>query len=295
MFDSIQGIEGDPVVYLNGSFEPLSKATVSVLDRGFIFGDGIYEVVPLYHQKPFRMNEHLDRLERSLAKIEMASPLSRHEWSGLIDSLLAKQPKRDCAMVYIQITRGVAKRDHAFPNPPVKPTLFMMVAPMTPPTQKLREQGVRAISIDDVRWLLCDIKSTSLLGNVLAKQAAVKAGVDEVIQFRDSMMTEGAACNVWLVEQGKVIGAPKDNKVLEGIRYGLFEELCEHCGIKFVLEPVTRERVVKAQELMVSSATREVLPVVELDGKPIGAGVPGPIYARLRQAYDDRIAQLQAL
>ena len=295
MFESIQGIEGDPVVYLNGNFVPLSQASVSVLDRGFIFGDGIYEVVPLYFQKPFRMNEHLDRLERSLAKIEMAAPLARHEWPGLIDALLAKQPKRDCAMVYIQVTRGVAKRDHAFPNPAVKPTLFMMVAPMAPPPQKVREQGVRAASIEDVRWLLCDIKSTSLLGNVLAKQAAVKAGVDEVIQFRDGMMTEGAACNVWIVEQGKVIGAPKDNKVLEGIRYGLFQELCEHCGIEFVLEPVERARVANAQELMVSSATREVLPVVELDGKPIGSGVPGPIYARLRQAYDERIAQLKSM
>jgi D-alanine transaminase len=294
MFESIQGVQGDPVVYLNGQHLPLSKACVSVLDRGFIFGDGIYEVVPLYHQKPFRMQEHLDRLERSLAKLDMASPVAREQWPAMIDALLAQQAPMESSMVYIQVTRGVAKRDHAFPNPPVKPTLFMMVAPMTPPAAKAREQGVTAIGIEDVRWLHCDIKSISLLGNVLAKQAAVNAGVDEVIQFRDGIMTEGAACNVWVVEGAKVIGAPRDNLVLEGIRYGLFQELCEQCGIEFSLEPVSRQRLSQASELMVSSATREVLPVVQLDGKPIGAGVPGAVYARLRQAYDDRIAQLRA-
>ncbi len=292
MFESIQGVQGNPQVYLNGRYVALSEACVSVLDRGFIFGDGIYEVVPLYHQKPFRMQEHLDRLERSLAKLDMASPVSRQAWPALIDELLAKQPPMPTAMVYIQITRGVAKRDHAFPNPPVKPTLFMMAAPMALPSSKAREQGVTAISIDDMRWLHCDIKSISLLGNVLAKQAAVNAGVDEVIQFRDGIMTEGAACNVWMVEQGRVIGAPRDNLVLEGIRYGLFQELCDSCSIEFSLESVSRDRLAQADELMVSSATREVLPVVELDGKPIAKGLPGPIYVKLRQAYDDRIAQL---
>lgn len=296
MFEAIQGIQGiqgDPTVYLNGEHLPLSKAGISVLDRGFIFGDGIYEVVPVYWQQPFRMQEHLDRLDRSLRKIDIAQPFSREQWQSLITNLLAAQPKRDHAMVYIQVTRGVAKRDHAFPNPPVKPTVFAMVSPMTPPTEVLRTQGVRAISIEDMRWLHCDIKSVSLLGNVLAKQAAIKAGVDEVIQFRDGVLTEGAACNVWMVEDGKVYGSPKDNRVLEGIRYGLFAQLCAECGLTFVLEPVSRERVVAADELMVSSATREVLPVVELDGKPVGAGTPGAVYARLRQAYDDCLSRLR--
>lgn len=288
----IQGVDGDPVVYLNGQFLPLSQAQVSVLDRGFVFGDGIYEVVPIYHHKPFRMQEHLDRLDRSLGKIEIAAPMGREQWQALIDALLQQQPAMDTAMVYIQITRGVAKRDHAFPNPPVKPTVFAMVAPMAPPGEALRTRGVRAVSIEDIRWLHCDIKSVSLLGNVLAKQAAVKAGVEEVIQFRDGFMTEGAACNVWMVEDGKVFGAPKDHQVLEGIRYGLFESLCQQCGLTFVLEPIAQSRVIKAQELMVSSATREVLPVVELDGKPVGSGQPGPVYGLLRKAYDDCLAQL---
>ena len=291
-FEDIQGVQGDPVVYLNGKYLPLSQAGVSVLDRGFVFGDGIYEVVPIYHRQPFRMQEHLDRLERSLSKLEISAPMSRDHWQDLIIELLDQQPALETAMVYIQVTRGVAKRDHAFPNPPVKPTVFAMLTPMTPPGEQLRTQGVRAISIEDIRWLRCDIKSVSLLGNVLAKQAAVKAGVDEVIQFRDGMMTEGAACNVWVVENGKVYGAPKDNKVLQGIRYGLFESLCQQCGLSFVLEPVSKQRVAHAQELMVSSATREVLPVVTLDGQLVGGGQPGPVYQRLRQAYDACLAQL---
>jgi len=294
MFEAIQGIEGDPIVYLNSEYLPLSKAGVSVLDRGFIFGDGIYEVVPVYYQHPFRMQEHLDRLERSLAKIEITPPFSRQQWQALIAALLARQPERDHAMVYIQITRGVAKRDHAFPVPPVKPTVFAMVSPMKPPGEVLRAQGVRAVSMQDMRWLHCDIKSVSLLGNVLAKQTAIDAGVDEVIQFRDDFMTEGAACNVWMVEGGTVFGAPIDNQVLEGIRYGLFQELCEQSELPFKLEPLSRERVMRADELLVSSATREVLPVVELDAKPVGAGKPGPVFARLRQAYDDCVKQLRS-
>lgn len=293
MFDAIQGIEGDPIVYLNGSHVPLSKAGVSVLDRGFIFGDGIYEVVPVYWQQPFRMKEHLDRLDRSLAKIEIDQPHTREQWHHIITELLSVQPNRDHAMVYIQVTRGVAKRDHAFPNPSVKPTVFAMVSPLVPPSATLRTQGVRAVSMEDMRWLHCDIKSVSLLGNVLAKQAAIKAGVDEVIQFRGDVLTEGAACNVWMVEGGSVYGAPKDNQVLEGIRYGLFQELCDQCGLQFVLEPISRARVLRADEIMVSSATREVLPVVEFDGKPVGTGQPGPIYWQLRQAYDDCLSKLR--
>jgi D-alanine transaminase len=293
MLEAIQGIEGDPVVYLNGQHLPLSQAQVSVLDRGFIFGDGIYEVVPIYYRKPFRMQEHLDRLDRSLAKLDIVRPLTRDQWQTLIKTLLAQQPLRDHDMVYLQVTRGVAKRDHAFPQPSVTPTVFAMVSPMTPPSQAVRTQGLRAISIPDMRWLHCDIKSVSLLGNVLAKQAAINAGVEEVIQFRDAVMTEGAACNVWLVEDGKVVGAPKDNRVLEGIRYGLFQELCEQCELELVLEPVSQQRVAKAQEIMVSSATREVLPVVQFDGKAVGSGQPGPVFKLLRQAYDQRIAALR--
>lgn len=287
----IQGVTGDPTVYLNGDFVPLSGAKISVLDRGFIFGDGIYDVVPVYNRKPFRMAHHLARLERSLAKIGIASPMPRADWEALVLELIRRSPETDC-MVYLQVTRGVAKRDHAYPVPPVACTVFGMVPPMVRPGAAAREKGLRAISINDERWLHCDIKSVSLLGNVLAKQAAVDAGVDEVIQFRDDRLTEGASCNIWVVKDGRLIAPPKDNLVLEGIRYGLLEELAQEAGIPFELRPVSRAEVANADELMISSATREVLPVVELDGKPVGTGKPGPVYQRLRKAYD---AQIDAL
>jgi len=287
----IQGVSGDPTVYLNGVFGPLSEAKISVLDRGFIFGDGIYEVVPIYHGKPFRMAQHLARLERSLAKIHIQQPMTKPQWETLVKDLVSKTTDATC-MVYIQISRGVAKRDHAYPVPAVTPTVFAMVAPMTPPGAALREKGVRLVSIPDERWLHCDIKSVSLLGNVLAKQAAVDAGVDEVVQFRNGNLTEGASCNIWVVQNGKVIAPLKDNLVLEGIRYSLFEELCKESGIPFELRIVTEAETRNADELMMSSATREVLPVVELDGKSVGSGKPGPIFQKLRAAYDARIAAL---
>ncbi len=287
----IQGVSGDPIVYLNGVFGPLSEAKVSVLDRGFIFGDGIYEVVPIYHGKPFRMEQHLTRLERSLAKIHIEPPMTRSQWMELVKDLVSKTSDPTC-MVYIQITRGVAKRDHAYPVPTVKPTVFAMASPMTPPSAELRVKGVRLVSIPDERWLHCDIKSVSLLGNVLAKQAAVNAGVDEVVQFRNGNLTEGALSNMWVVKNGKVIAPLKNNLVLEGIRYGLFEELCKETGIPFELRVVTEQETRNADEMMMSSATREVLPVVELDGKPVGSGKPGPVYQKLRAAYDARIAAL---
>jgi D-alanine transaminase len=287
----IQGVSGDPTVYLNGDFGPLSQAKVSVLDRGFIFGDGIYEVVPVYHHQPFRMSQHLDRLDRSLAKLKISPPKTRAQWIELVNALIKTSPDSTC-MVYLQITRGVAKRDHAFPVPEVSATVFGMVAPLTPPTAAIREKGVRLISMPDLRWLHCDIKSVSLLGNCLAKQAAVEAGVDEVAQFRDGFLTEGASCNVWVVKDGKLLAAPKNNLVLEGIRYGLLEELCKAGNIPFELRPISQAEVNAADELMISSATREVLPVIELDGKPVGTGKPGPVYQQLRAAYDAQIAAL---
>jgi D-alanine transaminase len=292
MHDLIQGVSGDPTVYVNGKFVKLSEAHVSVLDRGFIFGDGIYEVVPIYHGQPFRMKEHFDRLDRSLKKLEIAPPMQRAQWESLVQDLLDRVPVDGCAMIYIQVTRGVAKRDHAFPVPAVTPTVFAMVAPMVPPGDAARNKGLKVISIPDERWLHCDIKSVSLLGNVLAKQAAVNAGVDEVVQYRDGFLTEGASCNIWVVANGTVHAPPKDHLVLEGIRYGLLQELCAENDIPFVLAQVPRAVVESADELMLSSATREVLPIIELDGRPVGNGKPGPIYHQLRAAYDARVQAL---
>ncbi|ANN69063.1 D-amino acid aminotransferase [Bordetella bronchialis] len=287
----IPGVPGDSLAYLNGEFLRLQDAKISVLDRGFIFGDGVYEVVPVYEGRPFRMAEHLGRLERSLAAIRIEAPFDRAGWQEVVQGLIERSLTPSC-VVYLQVTRGVARRDHGFPADAVTPTVFGMTSPFTRPGAQLREQGVTLISIPDERWLHCDIKSVSLLGNVLAKQRAADAGADEVVQFRDGMLSEGATCNIWVAAGGKLLAPPKDHLVLEGIRYGLLAELAAEAGIPFEMRPVTRAEVENADELMVSSATREILPALRLDGRPVGSGKPGPVYARLRQGYDGRIAAL---
>jgi D-alanine transaminase len=287
----IPGMPSDSQVYLNGEFIRVDEARVSVLDRGFIFGDGIYEVVPAYGGKPFRLEQHLNRLDRSLAAIRITNPFDRAGWESLVKQLIERAPDPTC-MVYLQVTRGVAKRDHGFPKTPVPPTVFGMVNPFIRPSKEQREQGLSAIAIPDERWLHCEIKSVSLLGNVLAKQAAVDAGVDEVLQFRDGNLSEGASCNIWVVSGGKLLAPPKDNLILEGIRYGLMSELAAEAGIPFEARKISKEEVLRADEIMMTSATKEVLPVVKLDGKPVGSGKPGPVYAKLRAGYDARIAAL---
>jgi len=287
----IPGIAGDPLVYLDGVYTPLSQAKVSVLDRGFIFGDGVYEVVPAYGRKPFRMDEHLARLRRSLGKLRIAPPMDDAAWRALVAELIQACATPEC-LVYIQVTRGVALRDHAFPSPAVAPTVFAMATPFTRPDARAREQGLSVICIPDERWLHCDIKSVSLLGNVLAKQQAVDAGADEVIQLRDGHVTEGASSNIWVVSGGRLLAPPRDHLILEGIRYGLIAELAAQAGIPFDSRPIARDELAGAQEILLSSATREILPVVRMDGAPVGNGAPGPVYARLRAGYDARIAAL---
>jgi len=271
------------IVFLNGEFLPIEQARVPVLDRGFIFGDGVYEVVPVYGGRPFRWPQHLARLRRSLAAIAIADPHDDDGWRALVDALVRRHPWPD-QFVYLQVTRGVARRDHAFP-PGVTPTVFAMTSEFVPVPVALREQGVAAISLPDERWLHCDIKSISLLGNVLARQAAVEAGAFECVMFRDGYLTEGAASNVWVVRDGRVAGPPRDRRVLEGIRMGLIDELCAGAGLPLDTRPITREEVFAADELLLSSATREVLPITRIDGRPVGAGRPGPVYARLFDAY----------
>src|SRR5690606_23625409 len=199
----IPHVDNDSIVYLNGDYVRLGDAKISVLDRGFIFGDGIYDVVPAYNGKPFRMDGHLARLERSLAAIDIKVGLGRSDWEQIVQNLIERSGLGDC-MVYIQVTRGVAKRDHGFPKN-ATPTVFCMVSPFARPSGAAREQGLSVVGIPDVRWLRCEIKSISLLGNVLAKQQAVEAGVDEVVQFRDGHLSEGASCNIWVVKDGVLL------------------------------------------------------------------------------------------
>ncbi|WP_019142156.1 D-amino acid aminotransferase [Noviherbaspirillum massiliense] len=273
----------DPLVYLNGEMTPLSEAKIPVLDRGFIFGDGVYEVVPMYARKLFRARQHMARLFRSLAAIGIPNPHSEEEWMTLIGKVAQAHPSDD-QLIYLQVTRGVAKRGHAFPQE-VKPTVFIMTNPITPPSAQARENGVACVSMEDKRWLRCDIKSTSLLGNVLAAQHAAENSATETIQFRDGFLSEASASNVWIVKDGKLMAPPKDNLILEGIRYGLIEELCAASGITFEARRIPRKEVFAADEVLLSSASKEVLPVVTIDGKTIGSGKPGPVFRKLYAAY----------
>ncbi|MBX9869824.1 MAG: D-amino acid aminotransferase [Burkholderiaceae bacterium] len=273
----------DPIVYLNGKLTPISEAHVPVLDRGFIFGDGIYEVIPVYGRKMFRADQHLARLFRSLAAIGIPNPHSKEAWLQLIAQVMDAHPADD-QMVYLQVTRGVAKRMHAFPAD-VVPTVFIMTNPIVLPSAEVRAAGVKCVSMEDKRWLRCEIKSISLLGNVLAAQNAAEHGVTESIQFRDGYLTEASASNVWIVKNGVLLGPPKDNLILEGIRYGLMEELCATLSIPFEARRITRAEVFAADEVLLTSATKEVLAVVQIDDQTIGNGAPGPIYQQLYAAY----------
>ena len=277
--------------YLNGEYLPLSEAKVSVLDRGFIFGDGIYEVVPVYEQKLFRFDEHMARLGRSLAKLRIDNPHDLEQWLERCRKLVAALNEHGGAteqIVYIQVTRGVALRDHVMPVG-IEPTVFMMASAMKGASGEQRHHGVACVSARDFRWERGDIKSTSLLGNVLARQISADHDAIETIMFRNGYLTEASASNVWVVHEGAVLGPPKSEHVLEGIRYELIKELCEECGIAYNLRPIAEADVTAADELLLSSATKEVLPVTTLDGEAVGHGAlrgkPGPVYARLHEAY----------
>jgi D-alanine transaminase len=290
----------DRLCYLNGAYKPLSQAHVNVLDRGFLFGDGIYEVVPVYARKLFRFDEHMARLSRSLAKVRIDNPLSRDGWLERCRKLaaaLAETEGSDDQVIYLQVTRGVAPRDHVMPEG-IAPTVFMMSNPMKPPTAEQRHGGVACTTAHDFRWERGDIKSISLLGNVLARQMSADHGAVETIMFRDGgsgvtsggpWLTEASACNVWIVKDGAFLGPPKSEHVLEGIRVELLHELCEEEGIAYNLKPISEADVRSADEVILSSATKEVLPVTRLDGEPVGHGAlrgkPGPVYARLYEAY----------
>ncbi len=274
----------DPFVYLNGTMTPLSEAKISVLDRGFIFGDGIYEVIPVYDRKPFRPAQHLARFFRGIESVGIKNPYDTGKWLALIDDVVRVAPTDD-QLAYLQVTRGVARRTHAFPDTEPEPTVFIMSNPLIAPSAAMLENGVACVTMEDKRWLRCEIKSISLLGNVLAAQNAAENNANETIQFRDGYLTEGSASNVWIVKDGALIGPPTDNLILEGIRYGLMGELCAADGIPFKTRRIARNEVFAADEVLLSSASKEVMPVVTIDGQSIGNGKPGPIYRKLHAAY----------
>ncbi|MBI5658052.1 MAG: D-amino acid aminotransferase [Nitrosomonadales bacterium] len=273
-------------VYLNGQFMPIAEARIPVLDRGFIFGDGVYEVIPVYSRRPFRLAEHLRRLQHSLHGIRLQNPHGGEEWARLVADLVARNAAED-QYLYLHITRGVAKRDHAFPNPPVAPTVFMMSNPLLSPPAELLAGGVGAVSAPDNRWLRCDIKAIALLPNVLLRQLAVDAGCTETVLIRDGFMTEGAASNIFAVKNGKLLAPPKDHLMLPGITYDVVLEIAQAAGIPHEVRKIAADEVFGADELLLTSSTKEVLAITALDGKPVGAGKPGAMFAGLHKLYQD--------
>jgi D-alanine transaminase len=273
------------IVYLNGEFMPLNEARVPVLDRGFIFGDGVYEVIPVYSRHAFRLAEHLRRLQNSLDSVRLANPYSDAEWSKLVHEMIQRNDGDDQS-IYFQITRGASKRAHEFPVN-VTPTVFMMSTPlMTPPREQI-DNGVACITGTDFRWLKCDVKSVALLGNCLLKQSAVDAGAAEIILLRDGYLTEAAACNVLVVKNGVLLAPPKNHLILPGITYDVVLELAQANKIPLEMREVSEQEVRGAQEIWLTSSTKEVLAVTRLDGRAVGSGKPGPLFQRMHALYQD--------
>ena len=273
------------MVFLNGKFLPIEQAMVPVLDRGFIFGDGVYELIPVYSRAPFRMDDHLARLERSLGAVRIKNPYTREKWREIILQLVAQQPWDDQA-VYFQVTRGVAKRDHAFPAG-AEPTVFVMCNPLVNPPRELVEKGGSAVSAVDNRWLRCDIKSISLIGNCLLRQVSADAGAQETILFRDGKLTEASASNVFIVKRGVLASPPKSNLILPGITYDVVTEIAQAGKIPLEFRDITEAEVRNADEVWVTSSSKEILAIVTLDGNPVGDGRPGPLFKRAYALYQE--------
>ena len=273
------------MIYLNGDFMPIEEARIPVLDRGFIFGDGVYEVIPVYSRRPFRLAEHLRRLQHSLDGIRITNPHTDAEWGDLLARLITGN-EGDDQYLYLHITRGVAKRDHAFPKG-VTPTVFIMSNPLLTPPKELLATGVAAITASDNRWLRCDIKAISLLPNVLLRQMAVDVGAVETVLLRDGFMTEGAASNIFVARNGILLAPPKNHLMLPGITYDVVLELAAAHDIPYEVREISEYEVRTAQELLLTSSTKEIMPITRLDSKPVGDGSPGRMFAQLYQLYQN--------
>jgi D-alanine transaminase len=279
-------------VYLNGDYVPLEEAKVSVMDRGFLFGDGIYEVIPVYGGQPFRLPQHLDRLDNSLAAIRMENPLPREEWGRILEHLTGARPEVD-QLVYLQVTRGAdPMRNHLFPAG-AAPTVFVMAWNAKPRKPEIAEQGIAAITLDDFRWLRCDIKATALLSNVLLRQAAEDAGVEESILIRDGCAIEGSISNIFVVLDGELVTPPKGNLLLPGITRDLVVELARDAGITCSERELMREELAAADEIWITSSSREVAPITRLDSEPVGTGVPGAVWHRMDALFQEYKVRLR--
>lgn len=286
--------QGQDTVYLNGDFMPLDEARISPLDRGFLFADGVYEMIPAYGGVLFRLDEHLQRLQRSLDAVRISNPMTDRAWQDMFEELITRNGAGNIG-IYLQITRGAAtKRDHAFPEADTPATVFAMTSAIAAPPANSPDTtaGVAAISLDDTRWARCDIKSVSLLPNILLRQQAVDQGAQEAIMLRDGFVTEGAASNVFVVLDDIIVTPPKSHLILGGITRDLVLELCEQHGLPWAEREINETELGHASEIWVTSSTREVVPVVTLNRQPVGDGRPGPRWKALARYYVDFKRQL---
>lgn len=280
-------------VYLNGDFIPKDDAHVSVLDRGFLFGDGVYEVIPVYGGKPLRLAEHLQRLQNSLDGIHLANPYSQTEWKTLIEEQIQRNESAEQSL-YLQVTRGAAdKRDHAFPEQ-VNHTVFLMSSPILDLPNVDTVKGARAITLEDIRWQLCHLKTVALLGNVLLKQEAINRGYDECVLVRDGFATECSASNVFLIKDNVLVTPPKSNHLLPGITRDLVVDVAEAKGLTVEQRPIAEAELANADELWFTSSTKAIVPIVSLNDKPVGNGEIGEMWQRVRNYYGEYIEQLKA-
>lgn len=279
------------LAYLNGEFLPRGEARLPITDRGLLFGDSVYEVVPAYGGRPFRVSHHLQRLDRSLAAIRMHNPLSHEEWRVIFDRLARQLPGQDQS-IYLQVTRGAyPKRNHVIPTA-IKPNVLAFTSPNPPRDTEKAQRGIRVITLDDIRWNRCDIKATTLLANVLARAQASEEGADEAILMRDGAAMEGTASNLFVVSHGLLITPPDSDELLPGITRDLVLELASDAGIPFAQAAIGAVDLDSADEIWLTSSTREVAAVVELNGHPVGNGQPGELWYRmdaLFQACKERL------
>jgi D-alanine transaminase len=279
-----------PIAHFNGKLLPLDDIHISPLDRGFIFGDGVYEVIPVYDGVALHAREHFERLQRSMDEIQLKNPHTVDEWIRVTAELLKHHPGNQA--VYVQVTRGAPKkRDHVIPKD-LTPTVFMMANPLSSPSREAIDNGVACVTARDFRWEKCHVKSTSLLGNVLARQISADVGATETILLRDGMLTEASSSNVFVVKNGVVAATPQDHLILLGITYELVEKLAAEGAAKLEIRPIREAELRAADEIWLSSSTKEVLAVTTLDGKPVGTGKPGPVFKRMLSSYQDYKAKL---
>jgi len=281
----------EPIVYLNGQYLPLSQAHISVLDRGFIFGDGVYEVIPVYAKKTFRLHHHLQRLSNSLNAIQLSNPMDNEQWQQLISAIINKNHYDDQS-VYLQVTRGVAQRDHSFPKKQ-QPTVFVMCSVLEPAGNTLGNSGISAITLDDIRWKNCHIKSISLLANVLLRQEALNQGAKEAILINNGYATEGAASNLFIIQQNCLITPPKGPRLLPGITRDVVVEIAHDKNLCVKEQDISFDELLQAQEIWLTSSSKEVMPVTKLNNNMIADGLPGPHWQTMIQAYQDYKQQLR--